>query len=327
MQEQLGWIQLGLNNLESRIREICLVAAIPIWFDSTLLSTLLEKDFDEVQELLDHLTELPFVEAFSNECYRVPHYSRILLLNKVWQDNPKQYRLLNKRAAAYCDQQDQSDVNWRVVTIYHNLLAGTTGALDRFVQQEVEWLGNSNSYKYAKELVDLVLMAIEIGCLAGLTAAWAYIFQSRLDIIHEDYPQAIANLARALGQKTDNKFVHSHAVKTLGDVYQVLRIQFDPESQNLNQGQHNHTPFSIQSDKIDKSHLRRLITTYFDITDLKLLCFDLQLDYESIGGGNDKRLKVVEIIMYLENRERLQELAEKCKEMRPNLDWTPNSLL
>lgn len=328
IQEQLDWIQLGLNNLDLEIRKTCLVAAIPIWFDSALLSTLLEKDPDEVQGLIAHLMELPFVEIFSEECYRIPEYSRVLLLNKVWQENPEQYRLLNKRAAEYCAKQDQSDANWVIITIYHNLIAGSIGAIDRFVQQGIEWLGNANSYKYAEELVKLIITAIEIGCVIGLSASWTYIFQSRLNIIHEDYAQSIANLAQALSQKTDNSFVQSHAVKTLGDVYQILQVQYDLASYELEENSfepslssNKTTSSTIPFNNIDKANLRRLITTFFDITDLRLLCFDLQLDYESIGGGEDKRLKVVELISYLEKRERLMELIAKCEEMRPHLEW------
>jgi formylglycine-generating enzyme required for sulfatase activity len=66
--------------------------------------------------------------------------------------------------------------------------------------------------------------------------------------------------------------------------------------------------------------LRRLIDQHFDVEELRTLCFDLGLRYDSLGG-NDKTAKVRELVDLLMRRGRLEELVEVCREERPKVEW------
>lgn len=58
----------------------------------------------------------------------------------------------------------------------------------------------------------------------------------------------------------------------------------------------------------------------FDLEELRMLCFRLNVDYESLGGGG-KEAKARELIAYLSRRGRLSELAEEIGRQRPGVNW------
>ncbi|MFC1466278.1 MAG: hypothetical protein ACFLMY_15665 [Candidatus Brachytrichaceae bacterium NZ_4S206] len=69
--------------------------------------------------------------------------------------------------------------------------------------------------------------------------------------------------------------------------------------------------------------LRELMLKHFDISELKTLCFDLGVDYESLGSADAGRTdKVRELILYFERRDRLSELVTACARLRPETSWT-----
>jgi hypothetical protein len=78
----------------------------------------------------------------------------------------------------------------------------------------------------------------------------------------------------------------------------------DQETQNL----HNRTT------------LRALMTSVFDVSDLKNICFDLGIDYENLEG-NKKDDKIRELIKHCERSRVLENLVSRCQEKRPNSIW------
>jgi hypothetical protein len=63
--------------------------------------------------------------------------------------------------------------------------------------------------------------------------------------------------------------------------------------------------------------LRDFINTYFSDSELRDLCFELSIDYESLGGDN-KPAKARELVAYCQRRNRLAELETACLQLRPN---------
>lgn len=59
---------------------------------------------------------------------------------------------------------------------------------------------------------------------------------------------------------------------------------------------------------------------YFNKSDLKDICFRLQLPYEDLEGDT-RQDKTRELIEYLERYNRLQELVQICIEQRPQVEW------
>ena len=78
----------------------------------------------------------------------------------------------------------------------------------------------------------------------------------------------------------------------------------------------------ISSSTFGPSHvrLRDILTTRFSESELRTLCFDLNVDYESLPGDG-KADKARELVAYLERHGRFPELAETGKRQRPDISW------
>jgi formylglycine-generating enzyme required for sulfatase activity len=66
--------------------------------------------------------------------------------------------------------------------------------------------------------------------------------------------------------------------------------------------------------------LRKLLIEHFDLEELRLLCFDLGLDYEVLAGRT-KSTKMQELITYLHRRGELQRLVDEASGQRPHAAW------
>lgn len=324
--EQLGILQFALKSLDPEVREFCYTAAILVRFDLMLLGVLSTKSGADLERCFNGIMVLPFVEKLSQGYYRITPANRFMLMQLLLKENPTRYRLLNQQAADYSRQQNQADATWRIATLYHGLIAGQDEAVDHFIQQGIEWLGDNRHQQSAEELVGLVLLGIELGSITGLAAAWAYVFQSCLDITRERYPDAISNLAESLSQSTDDQFVHAFAVKTLGQVYEVLKARYKAVQEPA-QPTTPVTPVTPDpaTRQVNRAHVRELMTTYLDMADLQQICFDLNEDYDTIVGQNStKREIVLDILMHFTRLSRLPELIDKCALIRPQLEWWPS---
>lgn len=65
--------------------------------------------------------------------------------------------------------------------------------------------------------------------------------------------------------------------------------------------------------------LDKLISSFSE-GEIRNICVDLQIDYESlpdIGKSNKSR----ELFLYLERRNRLEELYKICNKLRPDVNW------
>jgi murein DD-endopeptidase MepM/ murein hydrolase activator NlpD len=73
---------------------------------------------------------------------------------------------------------------------------------------------------------------------------------------------------------------------------------------------------------INKARFRQLIDEFFNASDLRVLLFDLDkgVNYDDLAGTS-KSEKIIEIITFFENRALLNELVNKCAELRPHLNW------
>jgi CheY-like chemotaxis protein len=79
-------------------------------------------------------------------------------------------------------------------------------------------------------------------------------------------------------------------------------------------------PASAPSDRGPRVNLRKILDTRLNESELRALCFDLNVDYENLKG-EVKRDKAIALIVHLEQRGRLRELRTTGKELRPDIDW------
>jgi hypothetical protein len=65
--------------------------------------------------------------------------------------------------------------------------------------------------------------------------------------------------------------------------------------------------------------LRRILVRQFDTNELHTLCFDMNIDLESLPGDG-KSAKVRELLAFLERRGRIAELVGTIRELRPDVN-------
>jgi hypothetical protein len=67
-------------------------------------------------------------------------------------------------------------------------------------------------------------------------------------------------------------------------------------------------------------HLRDKLVELFNEGDLRNLCFDLNIPYDFLSGQGTGD-KARELVDYCRRHNRLTELLEHCRELRPRVDW------
>ncbi len=70
----------------------------------------------------------------------------------------------------------------------------------------------------------------------------------------------------------------------------------------------------------DRACLRKKIQDRFSPSDLRILCFDLGMDYDDLPGSG-KAVKVVGLIQHFRKRDDLESLMAYCQEERPRIHW------
>jgi len=69
-----------------------------------------------------------------------------------------------------------------------------------------------------------------------------------------------------------------------------------------------------------RADLRRKVATYFNDDEIKSLCFDLGIEYENLAGET-REAKARELVTYCERTSQVSQLANRCRELRPSVDW------
>lgn len=99
------------------------------------------------------------------------------------------------------------------------------------------------------------------------------------------------------------------------------RLELIPESPILNLD-----GFSSQQNEPSRPNLQQriklfqILCDHFDESELKTLCFHLAVDYDALPDVG-KNNKAREMIVLVERKERIQELIEEGKRLRPNSKW------
>jgi DNA-binding NarL/FixJ family response regulator len=69
------------------------------------------------------------------------------------------------------------------------------------------------------------------------------------------------------------------------------------------------------------SRLLQILVNRFDKSELRMLCFHLGIDYADSLPGESKEDKAQDLIGYLERRDRILELVQAGKQLRPDIAW------
>lgn len=76
----------------------------------------------------------------------------------------------------------------------------------------------------------------------------------------------------------------------------------------------------MTSDRASLRNLRHLLTERFDLEELRSLSFDLGIDYDSLRGEG-KAGKARELVAYVKRHNRVSELIELGRSLRPDIPW------
>ncbi len=68
------------------------------------------------------------------------------------------------------------------------------------------------------------------------------------------------------------------------------------------------------------TELHKLLNQHFDLAEIRTLCFQLNVDYESLAG-EEKPSQIRELLLGLARNGRLPELITKVQKERPNVAW------
>jgi len=70
--------------------------------------------------------------------------------------------------------------------------------------------------------------------------------------------------------------------------------------------------------KVNLSELRRQMSLYFNTSEIQVICFDLNIDYDDLSGDS-KNSKILELITYAQRRGILDELVAAVQRLRPHM--------
>ncbi len=80
-------------------------------------------------------------------------------------------------------------------------------------------------------------------------------------------------------------------------------------------------PSETPPDGSAPARLRQLMSNAFSLSDIKTLCFDLGVDFETLNG-EDKSEKIVSLIQHCSRVEMVPALVEACRKNRPGSIWS-----
>ncbi len=69
-----------------------------------------------------------------------------------------------------------------------------------------------------------------------------------------------------------------------------------------------------------RAGLRMNLDKYFNESELRNLCFDMTIDYDSLSGEN-KSDKARELVAYFDRRQIISDLVARCRVLRRNVSW------
>jgi hypothetical protein len=69
--------------------------------------------------------------------------------------------------------------------------------------------------------------------------------------------------------------------------------------------------------------LRQILSNRFSEGELRVLCFDLGIDFENLPG-EEKIVKAMELVSFLQRTNRLDQLVLLGQQIRPDIDWPGN---
>ena len=140
-------------------------------------------------------------------------------------------------------------------------------------------------------------------------------------VVSLEMPEESAQLLVSMYLSGDSTLKHLQ-IKKVGLQQEALHsLQPNPNSQSNpeNVVAQPETLLDIQNPKF-RARLRKNIDTYFNEDDIRTICYDLSIDYESISGES-KSAKIRELLAFCERKGNLEDFINSVRQERPNILW------
>jgi DNA repair exonuclease SbcCD ATPase subunit len=134
--------------------------------------------------------------------------------------------------------------------------------------------------------------------------------ERRLAALAEEYEAASAQLDRALSDVERLRI--QREIEHLDAQMQEVASQLDQLAAPTEQP----PPRPIDPATVSPAGLRTAMRTVYNIAELQILCSDLAVDYENLGGQRLEN-KILELISHMRRRGRYAELVRKVLADRP----------
>jgi DNA repair exonuclease SbcCD ATPase subunit len=134
--------------------------------------------------------------------------------------------------------------------------------------------------------------------------------ESRLAALGEEYEAASAQLDRALSDVERLRI--QRQITDLDAQMQEVASQLDQLAAPAGQL----PPHPIDPATVSPTGLRTAMRTVYNLAELKILCDDLGVDYENLGGERLEN-RILELISHMRRRGRYAELVRKVLADRP----------
>jgi hypothetical protein len=134
----------------------------------------------------------------------------------------------------------------------------------------------------------------------------------RLANLAEEYVAASAQLDRALSDVERLRI--QRQIADLEAQMQEVASQLDQRAAPAGQL----PPHPIDPATVSPTGLRTAMRTVYNLAELKILCDDLAVDYENLGGERLEN-RILELISFMRRRGRYEELVRKVLADRPTI--------
>jgi tetratricopeptide (TPR) repeat protein len=217
--EERDWLvtETLLESLPAELRQAAWAAAVPHWFDASILAALLDREPEECAALYADLQALPFVEPFeARGGQNVHEVTRTAMLAKLWSERRDEYRALSARAAATFADGDEPEM--RIEEIYHLLVADPDAGAAALYEQGWKWHDPPLiAYDRVYALAGAALEHAGAGRLDQRGFATANLLSGRIDSLYGRTRKAMDKLEAARERSEPGSRLRAASTQRLGD--------------------------------------------------------------------------------------------------------------
>jgi tetratricopeptide (TPR) repeat protein len=210
-----------LESFPRDLREATVAAAVPHWFDASILAALLPARADDAEGLYRELQRQPFVEPYTGRGHTLHELTREAILARLWCDDTDGFRALSERVRRYLAEREEHDPTIQIEVLYHTLVTNEGAALDALTGLHDEFRNVGARYHLAEALLRAAAEQSKAGHLSQHGRLYIRMEQAVLAVQRSEWDRAIPWLEEVL-DKAEDRWLPARAMQYLGDVHVML---------------------------------------------------------------------------------------------------------